>query len=95
MKRESSFVWVTVLSAQLILLAAAFQGTPAGAAEAIERISVADARMQVQEKTALLVCSYDDDRCRNILLEGAILQSQFEAQLPRMLKAQPIIFYCA
>jgi len=95
MNRKYSLVLVTVLSVQLILVTAAFCPTPTGAAEAIERIGVTDARMQVQEKTALLVCSYDDDRCRPILLEGAILQSEFEAKLPTLVKTQPIIFYCA
>ena len=94
MQRKSSFVLATVLSALLILMAAAYPAS-AGAAEAIERIGVTEARMLVQEKTALLVCSYDDDRCKSILLEGAILQSEFEAKLPTLVKTQPIIFYCA
>jgi hypothetical protein len=95
MQKKSSFVLATVLSAQLIWVAAAFDPSPTRAAEATERIDVADARMQVKEKAALLVCSYDDDRCKTILLEGAILQSEFEARLPTLAKTQPIIFYCA
>ncbi|MGE5258992.1 MAG: hypothetical protein ACM3KE_20140 [Hyphomicrobiales bacterium] len=94
MQRKSSSGLVTVLSALLILMAAACPA-PAGAAEAIERIGVAEARTQVKEKTALLVCSYDDDRCKSILLEGAILQSEFETKLPTLARTQPIIFYCA
>jgi len=42
-----------------------------------------------------LVCSYDDERCKEILLEGAILKSEFESKLPSLSKTQPIIFYCA
>lgn len=95
MNRTYSLVLVMVLSVQLILITAAFVPSPTGAAEAIERIGVTDARVQVQEKTALLVCSYDDDRCRHILLEGAILQSEFEAKFPTLAKTRPIIFYCA
>jgi len=95
MKRKSSLMWVMALSVQLILITAAFHPTATEAAETIERIGVTDARMQVKEKTALLVCSYDDDRCKNILLEGAILQSEFEARLSTLAKTQPIIFYCA
>ena len=95
MKQKSLLVLLTALSVQLILITATFYPTTTGAGEAIERIGVNDARMRVKEKAALLVCSYDDDRCKNILLEGAILQSEFEAKLPTLVKTQPIIFYCA
>jgi hypothetical protein len=68
---------------------------PRGFPESIERINVIEARKLVQSGHALLVCSYDDDRCKEILLEGAMLKSEFESRLPTLPKTQPIVFYCA
>jgi hypothetical protein len=48
MQRNPSFVLVAVLSAQCIMMASASYPTPAKAVEAIERIGVAEARMQAQ-----------------------------------------------
>ena len=64
-----------------------------GGAMPIDRISAIDARNSVKSGDALLVCSYDDDRCEAILLEGAILKGQFESELVSIQKTQPIIFY--
>lgn len=61
----------------------------------VERTSVADARTSVQNGSALLVCSYADDGCKDILLEGAILLSELETRLPSLQEKQRIIFYCA
>jgi hypothetical protein len=61
----------------------------------IDRISVMDSRKLVQTGDVLLVCSYDDSRCKDILFEGAIFLSDLESKLPFLAKAQPIIFYCA
>ena len=66
-----------------------------GSSMEIDRISVIEARKWVKMGDALLVCSYEDNRCKTMLLEGAILKSEFESKLPSLPKTQPIIFYCA
>ena len=60
----------------------------------IERIGPDQTREKVQSGDALLVCSYNDDKCKPLLLEDAILLSAFEAKLPSLPKNQEIIFYC-
>jgi len=60
----------------------------------IERIGPDETREKVQSGDALLVCSYNDDKCKPLLLEDAILRSEFEAKLPSLPKDQEIIFYC-
>lgn len=62
--------------------------------QAIQRISPEQAREWVESGQALLVCSYDDDTCKSMLLEGALLRSEFEARLASIPKDQKIIFYC-
>ena len=62
---------------------------------AIERINVKDARIKTESGDALLVCSYEDETCKEILLEGAVLLSEFESRLPSLSKNQEIIFYCS
>jgi hypothetical protein len=62
--------------------------------KAIERIAPEDARMRVQAGKALLVCAYGDEKCEKILLEGALLKSEFEGKLSSLSMEQEIIFYC-
>jgi hypothetical protein len=62
--------------------------------QAIQRVSPEEAREWVESGQALLVCSYDDDTCKTLLLEGALLRSEFEAGLASTPKDQKIIFYC-
>jgi hypothetical protein len=62
---------------------------------AIPRISVEDARREVTAGRALLVCAYDDERCRQVPLEGSIPVSALTARAATLPKDQPIIFYCA
>jgi hypothetical protein len=64
------------------------------AGTAIERIGPEEARAQVQAGKALLVCSYGDEKCGGILLEGAMLLSTFESKLSSLAMDQEIIFYC-
>jgi len=59
----------------------------------IERISPKDAHRMAASGQALLVCSYDDDHCRSVLLEGALLRSEFEARVPALTLDQTVIFY--
>ena len=63
-------------------------------AASIERISPEDTRAKVRAGEALLVCSYKDEKCRDILLEGAMLRSEFEDRVPVVPKDREIIFYC-
>ena len=60
----------------------------------IKRISVDDARARVQTGEAILVCSYKDTKCKSMLLEGAMLLSEFEGKLSSFPIDQEIIFYC-
>jgi hypothetical protein len=79
----------------VVFLTAVACATPKGSPMMIERIDVAEARRMVKAGEAILVCSYDDDRCREMLFEGAMLKSEFESKLPSLPKTQTIIFYCA
>lgn len=63
-------------------------------AKDIERISPEMTHEKVKAGNAVLVCAYGDDKCKDILLEGALLRSEFEARLPALPKDQEIIFYC-
>ena len=60
----------------------------------IDRISPEEAREKVQSGKSLLVCSYDDRTCEDLLFEGAMLRSEFESRLHSIGKDQEIIFYC-
>ena len=65
-------------------------------AEGAERIAVMEAREQVVQGRAILVCAYDSDETFNkIRLQGAIPLSTFKNQLTSIEKEQMIIFYCA
>ena len=61
----------------------------------IPRTSVEDARRDVAAGRALLVCAYDDERCRQVALEGSIPLSALTARSATLPKDQPLIFYCA
>ena len=63
--------------------------------EAVERISVEEARSKVQAGEAYLVCAYNDKRCEGLLLEGALTRREFERKLPSIPKEQEIIIYCS
>ena len=60
----------------------------------IERISPEKTRSKVLSGQAILVCSYDDNKCKKVLMEGALMKSEFEQKLPSLPKNQEIIFYC-
>jgi hypothetical protein len=61
-----------------------------------ERIDVAEARRNVANGNALLVCGYEDEaKCARIRLEGAISMREFEARAASVPKDREIIFYCA
>lgn len=79
----------------LIPVITIFWLTPNLYAQMIPRISVQEAQARVSTGEALLVCSYDDRTCRNMLPEGAMLRSQLEKSLPQLPKDREIIFYCS
>ena len=86
---------IPFLAAALLLVPvqSALASATKGAAS-IERISPEDTRSKVQAGEALLVCSYEDEKCKDILLEGAMLLSEFEDRVPVLPKDLGIIFYC-
>jgi hypothetical protein len=60
------------------------------------RITAEETRQKSVAGTALLVCAYEDDeRCRQIHLQGAMLFTEFKSKLAELPKDQEIIFYCA
>jgi len=61
----------------------------------IARINVADARREVQAKTALLVCAYPEEaKFASARLDGAISLASLEARAATLPKGQELIFYC-
>lgn len=60
----------------------------------IERIGPEETREMVKAGQALLICSYNDNRCKSILLEGALLSGELNAQISSLPKDQNLIFYC-
>jgi rhodanese-related sulfurtransferase len=61
-----------------------------------ERVSAPDVRDRTINKSALLVCAYDnDDKFKDFHLEGAISLNEFKAKADGMEKDQEIYFYCA
>ena len=62
----------------------------------VERITPEQARNAVATGRAWLICAYDDrQRCRSMMLDGAIDMDELQARLPTAAKDQPMIFYCA
>jgi hypothetical protein len=80
----------TSIALLLVFLAATAWAAQKGP---VDRIGVAEAHKMVKAGDALLVCSYDDARCKAMLLEGAILKSELESKAPSLPKTKPIIFY--
>ena len=61
----------------------------------ISRISVDEARRKIESGEALLVCVYDDAKCRKANLDGSIPLSALETRAGTLPKSQELIFYCA
>lgn len=81
---------LTILFISALLLSCSrFQNT-----ENVARIGPEETRAAVANNEALLVCAYDDASCKDVLLEGAMLRSEFESKLASLSKDQTIIFYC-
>ena len=61
-----------------------------------ERIDPRETRQKIESGEALLVCAYDDEeKCRNMHLDGAIHLQELEEKLPEIPKEKELIFYCA
>ena len=61
----------------------------------IERIPVDQAHTDIQNGRALLVCAYaEEEKCSQMMLEGAMNMADFERRLPSLRKDQELIFYC-
>ncbi len=61
-----------------------------------ERIAAEEVYKKLKDKSALLVCAYDDkDKFGTVQLEGAISYSTFTTKLASLSKDQEIVFYCA
>jgi len=61
----------------------------------IERIPVHEARQDVQSGRALLICAYtDEEKCGQMMLEGAMNMAELERRLPSLRKDQELVFYC-
>jgi hypothetical protein len=62
----------------------------------VQRISAQEAWERVKAGGAKLVCAYgDEDKCANILLEGATSWPSFRNRLTDINANQEIILYCA
>ena len=60
------------------------------------KIKVEEARRDVQESDALLVCAYDDQKkCEKHHLEGAITLNELQSREDQLSKEHALIFYCA
>lgn len=59
----------------------------------IDRITPFAAFETLSSGDALLVCSYDDEACKEILMGNTLLKSELEQQINSLLISQEIIFY--
>jgi hypothetical protein len=60
------------------------------------RIAPEEVRKKVASGTTILVCAYDDEnKFKQLHLEGAIPLSEFRSRLPFLNNDHEIIFYCA
>jgi hypothetical protein len=58
------------------------------------RVAPEEAYKKVKSGLILLVCAYEDEeRFKNLQLEGAISFNEFKSKLPSLSKDQEIVFY--
>ena len=58
------------------------------------RVAPEEVYRKVKSGLTLLVCAYEDDeRFKNLQLEGAISFNEFKSRLPSLSKDQEIVFY--
>ena len=92
--KQVTFNGLIVLSVIFCLTMGTALSSQTKSSRQIARVNPEQSNARVKAGGALLVCSYEDDRCKKILLEGAILRSELESRLPSLPKTQEIIFYC-
>jgi hypothetical protein len=64
--------------------------------ESVERVSVEEARREVEAGRALLVCAYEDEsKCRQMRLENAVSLNDLQRRVDSVPRNQTLIFYCA
>ena len=90
-RRCGGLFWIGFITAMLMIVLVAQPVM----AQSIARINVQEAHAKVTSGKALLVCSYSDRYCSDMLLKGAILKSELESRVSNLPKNSEIIFYCA
>jgi len=64
--------------------------------ESVGRVSVEEARREVEAGRALLVCAYEDEsKCRQMPLANAITLNDLQRRIDSVPHNQTLIFYCA
>ena len=63
--------------------------------DAIKRVSPEEARAKTLAGIAILVCAYNDQRCKGQMLDGALTRREFEQKMQSLSKDQEIITYCS
>jgi len=81
--------------ALLLFLPAVITAQDSPGTQTIERVSPEAAKAAHESGDALLVCAYDDQRCSELMIEGAITSSALAGKRSSLDKTQEIIFYCA
>lgn len=62
----------------------------------IERIAPEEVYQRLRSGTLLLVCAYEDEeKFKELKLEGAMSLNAFKLKLPTLNKDREIVFYCA
>ncbi|MCM2285486.1 MAG: hypothetical protein NDI81_11945 [Desulfobacula sp.] len=61
----------------------------------VESVSAPEIREKIRQKSALLVCAYEDEeKFKTFPLEGAISFTEFQSKIGELNKDQEIFFYC-
>lgn len=91
--------WIVVAAVFSFIVAVGFYSpslaSSTKAVGEVERIGPEEAMMKAKSGEALLVCAYEDEKCKTLLFEDALLRSEFESKLGTLSKTQEIIFYCS
>lgn len=67
-------------------------------AQQVPRLSPQEVRQRLRSKAGKvhLVCAYDDEeKCRQLRLDGSISLAEFERSIDRVRKDDELVFYCA
>lgn len=59
-------------------------------------VNAQEARKQIEQGDALLVCAYDDEeKCSKLNIDQAMPMSRFRDKLDDIPKSRPLVFFCA